>query len=68
MTVYFGLKEPSDILLKIYDQQGRLLEQASKEKMPAGGHEIKLPVSSLKHAGEMVTGEHNETKKVLLVK
>ncbi|GAA4446649.1 hypothetical protein GCM10023091_40150 [Ravibacter arvi] len=73
LTIYFGLKETSNISLKVYDRQGRLLEQVSKEKMPAGGHEIKFPVSSLKNAGEMViyhllTEEHNETKKVLLVK
>ena len=70
-TIQFSLKEKENVLLKVYDQQGRLVSTLANESLDAGEHKYTFQPSLLSSGVYYCTlssGTYSETRKLLLLR
>lgn len=70
-NIKFSIKEKSDVSMKIYDVQGRLVEDLVNKFLPAGEYEYSFNAVNLNSGIYFVTVQANgfsDTKKMILLK
>jgi len=70
-TISFSLPEPSDVIIEVYDIQGRNVEVINEGRQPAGKHSLTWEagnISSGVYFYRIQAGDYTATKKMLLLK
>ncbi len=75
LTDHFTLKNPSPVRIQLVNEKGVILDRINEQMAAQGAHTYTFALDKLKQNGEMslviyklVTNEHDESKKILLIK